>query len=66
MGVTAFAADRSFAGVLPDGHLLAEVTRLAVSIGAALGVLAGAAFVLRIREFHLAIAAMTRRVQHDE
>jgi putative peptidoglycan lipid II flippase len=61
MGATAYAVDRSLADLLKDGRLLMEVTRLAVSIAAALGVLAGSAFVLRIREFHLAVAAITRR-----
>jgi putative peptidoglycan lipid II flippase len=63
MGVAAFAADRGLARQLPDGRLIMEVTRLVVSIGTGLGVLAAAAFMLRIREFHLAIAAVTRRVQ---
>jgi putative peptidoglycan lipid II flippase len=66
MGATAFATDRALSGVLPDGPLLAAVTRLALSIAAALAVLAGSAYLLRIREFDLAIAAFTRRAQSDE
>jgi hypothetical protein len=52
--------------VLPDGRLLNEVTRLVLAIGCAVAVLAAAAFLLRIRELHLAVAAITRRVSpHD-
>jgi putative peptidoglycan lipid II flippase len=61
MGVTAFAVDRALAGVLPDGRLMSEIVRLALTIGCAMAVLATAAFLLRIREFRVAVAAITRR-----
>jgi putative peptidoglycan lipid II flippase len=63
MGATAFAADRTLSGALPDGRFTNEVLRLAIAIVSALGVLAASAFLLRIREFRLAFDAMTRRIQ---
>jgi hypothetical protein len=66
MGAAALLVDHGLIGALPDGRLPNEITRLAVTIACALAVLATAAFVLRIRELHLALAAVTRRVQpHD-
>jgi putative peptidoglycan lipid II flippase len=61
MGIAAFAVDRGLIGALPDGRLVNEITRLALAIGCAMAVLAATAFALRIRELHLAIAAVTRR-----
>ena len=61
MGAAAFTVDRSLGHALPDGRLLTEVARLVMAIAAALGVLAATAFVLRIREFHVAIASVTGR-----
>jgi putative peptidoglycan lipid II flippase len=63
MGIVAFAADKGLARTLPDGRLVNEVLRLVVAIGCALTVLAATAFALRIRELHLAIAAVAQRVR---
>jgi putative peptidoglycan lipid II flippase len=66
MGLAAFAVDRGLIGTLPDGRLVSEVARLVLAIGCALAVLTAAAFVLRIRELHLAVAAVKRRVRPHE
>jgi hypothetical protein len=63
MGVAAFAVDRGLGDALSDGRLLSEVIRLVMAIASAVGVLAVTAFLLGIREFHLAIASITGRFQ---
>jgi hypothetical protein len=63
MGVTAYAVERVLAPALPDGRLATEVLRLMLTIGAATAVLAAAAHVLRIREFRMAVTAITRRAR---
>ena len=61
MGAAAVAADAAASTWLPGQSLPAQIVRLAAAIGAALVVLAGAAHVLRIREFRDGVAAVTRR-----
>jgi putative peptidoglycan lipid II flippase len=51
MAAAAWGADALLAGWLPGSGLLQQIVRLGVSIGSALAVLAGAAQLLRIREF---------------
>ena len=51
MGIAAVAADTAGGVWLPGEGLMIQVVRLAATIGTALGVLAAAAYVLRIREF---------------
>jgi len=45
------------------GTFLAEVLRLALAIGFSLIVLAGSAWLLRIREFNQGVALVTRRLR---
>ena len=63
MGAATLAADAWLAASLPGGDLPRQMLRLALSIAAALVVLAAAAWALRIREFHEAAAAVTRRLR---
>jgi hypothetical protein len=44
--------------VLPDGHVVAQATRLAAAIGLGLIALAGSAKLLRIREFDDVVAVV--------
>jgi hypothetical protein len=45
--------------------LIVEVLRLALAIGVALLVLAGSAWLLRIREFNQGVALVTRRLRRS-
>jgi putative peptidoglycan lipid II flippase len=65
MGATAIAADTWLAAVLPGANIPSQVIRLALSIGASLAMLAAAAWVLRIREFHEASAVVMRRIRRS-
>jgi hypothetical protein len=47
------------------GSLIADVLRLALAIGVALLVLAGGAWLLRIREFDQGVALVTRRFRRS-
>jgi hypothetical protein len=47
-----------------DGELI-QIVRLALTIGAALVVLAGSAWLLRIREFNQGVALVTRRLRRS-
>lgn len=51
MAAAAWGTDALMAGLLPGDGLVQKIVRLGVSIGIALAVLAGAAQLLRIREF---------------
>jgi putative peptidoglycan lipid II flippase len=62
MGGVALGAHRLLTASLPDRMLVIEVLRLVLTIGLALAALAGAAHALRIREFHQALAGVTRRL----
>jgi putative peptidoglycan lipid II flippase len=61
MGAAAFAVDRWLTTALPQSALLWQILRLACTIGAALVVLAAAAWILRIEEFHDSTQMVLRR-----
>jgi putative peptidoglycan lipid II flippase len=63
MGGAAFVIDRWLAAALPQSALLWQVLRLAITIGAALVVLAAAAWVLRIEEFKDSAGMVLRKVR---
>jgi peptidoglycan biosynthesis protein MviN/MurJ (putative lipid II flippase) len=63
MGVAASAADGALASVLPGGGVVLQIVRLASTIGIALVVLAGASWLLRIREFTEGVSLVTRRLR---
>ena len=48
---------------MPGASFLVQAVRLAVAIGVALLVLAGSAWLLRIREFNQGVALVTRRLR---
>ena len=61
MGAAALGVERAAAAWMPGTGLLVQIIRLSATIAAAIGVLAAAAYVLRIREFHEGMALVTRR-----
>jgi putative peptidoglycan lipid II flippase len=61
MGAAAMAIDRYSVAWLPGNALLAQVARLALSIGAAVAVLAFAAHLLHIDEFRRGVSLVTSR-----
>ena len=61
MSVAAMGADRVTGVWWPGPGLALQVICLAATIGVALGVLAGAAYVLRIKEFRDGVALVARR-----
>jgi putative peptidoglycan lipid II flippase len=61
MGAAALGVERAAATWMPGTGLLVQIIRLSTTIAAAVGVLAAAAYALRIREFHDGIALVTRR-----
>ena len=61
MGAAALGVERTAAAWIPGTGLLVQIIRLSTTIAAAVGVLAGAAYALRIREFHEGMALLTRR-----
>jgi putative peptidoglycan lipid II flippase len=63
MGAAAAGADIAAGVWLPGAGLIAQIIRLAATIALAIGVLAVAAYVLRIREFHDGVALVTRRLR---
>jgi putative peptidoglycan lipid II flippase len=63
MGAAASATDGTLASVLPGGGIMLQIVRLAATIGVALAVLAGASWLLRIREFTESVALVTRRLR---
>ena len=63
MGGAAMAADSVLGVWLPGSGLVVQIVRLTATIGAALGVLSAAAYVLRIREFLDGVALVTRRLR---
>ena len=62
MGGAAIAADSAASTWLPGNGLVVQIVRLTATIGAALGVLSAAAYVLRIKEFHDGVALVTRKL----
>ena len=63
MGGAAMVADSVLGVWLPGNGLVVQVLRLTATIGAALGVLSAAAYILRIREFLDGVALVTRRLR---
>jgi putative peptidoglycan lipid II flippase len=63
MGAAAFASFRALESWLPGDRELMQIVRLTLAIGAALIVLAGSAWLLRIREFNQGVALVTRRLR---
>ena len=61
MGAAALAADVWLAGLLPGDAIGIQIVRVVATIGFAVMVLAGAAWALRIREFHEAMDVVLRR-----
>jgi putative peptidoglycan lipid II flippase len=61
MGVAAAVVDVEAARLMPGTGLTVQVVRLTATIGVAMAVLAGSAYVLRVREFRDAIAVLGRR-----
>ena len=65
MGAAAFASLRALEVWLPGDAELMQIVRLTVTIGFALVVLAGGAWLLRIREFTQGVALVTRRLRRS-
>jgi putative peptidoglycan lipid II flippase len=65
MGVAAYWSDAWLVTWLPGHTFLNQAIRLSLSIGSSLLVLAAAAWLLRIREFHEAVAMVTRRLRRS-
>jgi putative peptidoglycan lipid II flippase len=65
MGAAAFASLRTLERWLPGDAEFIQIVRLAVTIGFALVVLAGGAWLLRIREFTQGVALVTRRLRRS-
>jgi putative peptidoglycan lipid II flippase len=61
MGLAAVAVESASGAWLPGSGLASQIIRLAATIGAALGVLSAAAYVLRIREFREGVALVMRK-----
>jgi putative peptidoglycan lipid II flippase len=61
MGGAAAAVDGWAASALPGDSLLGQIVRVALTIGAAVAVLAAAAWGLRVREFNEGMAIVLRR-----
>ena len=61
MGAAAAAVDGWAAAALPGDSVVVQIVRVALSIGAAVAVLAAAAWVLRVREFNEGMAIVLRR-----
>jgi putative peptidoglycan lipid II flippase len=63
MGLAAFAVSIAVLVWLPGSGLWPQIARLTLTIAVAIGVLAAAAYVLRIREFHEGVALVARRLR---
>jgi putative peptidoglycan lipid II flippase len=63
MGVAASAADGALRSVLPGDGVVLQIVRLASTIGIALVVLAGASWLLRIKEFTDAVSLVSNRLR---
>jgi putative peptidoglycan lipid II flippase len=61
MGAAAFGVETWLLAVLPGNALVLQIVRLGAAIGAALAVLAAAAYLLRIKEFRDSTAMIARR-----
>ena len=65
MGAAAFGALRGLESWLPGSGEMIQIVRLVLAIGFALLVLAGGAWLLRIREFKQGVAIVTRRLRRS-
>jgi putative peptidoglycan lipid II flippase len=65
MGAAAYVSNDALASWLPSQTILVRAARLTASIGVSVAVLAGAAWLLRIREFREAVAMVARRVRRS-
>ena len=65
MGAAAFASFRALEGWMPGDREVIQIARLALAIAFALAVLAGGAWLLRIREFTQGVALVTRRFRRS-
>jgi putative peptidoglycan lipid II flippase len=63
MGAAAYWTEAALHDVLPGESLIPRLVRVSTAIGAAIGVLALAAFALRIAEFKQAMGRMLRRLK---
>ena len=63
MGATAVAMDAAVMHAIPGDAVPVQALRLALTIGAAVAALAGAALLLRVRELHEAVLLVRRRLQ---
>jgi putative peptidoglycan lipid II flippase len=63
MGAAAAASYSAMTSWLPGDAIAVQIVRLATSIGIAVAVLAGAAWLLRIREFNEGVALVARRLR---
>ena len=61
MGVAAWAADAALLVWMPGDALAVQIIRVALAIGFAVAVLAGAAWMLRVREFNEGMTLVMRR-----
>jgi putative peptidoglycan lipid II flippase len=62
MGVTAYLVELALSEAVPGASVATQAIRLGITIGASLGVLAGAAYLLRIREFHDSLGLVLRKL----
>ena len=65
MGAAAFASFRALERWLPGDGEIIQIVRLFLAIGFALVVLAGGAWLLRIREFNQGVALVSRRLRRS-
>jgi putative peptidoglycan lipid II flippase len=63
MGAAAAAMDRALAAWLPGEAIILQIVRVGGAIAVAIGVLAVAAWLLRIREFTQGVALVTQRLR---
>ncbi|HEY1307209.1 MAG TPA: murein biosynthesis integral membrane protein MurJ [Vicinamibacterales bacterium] len=65
MGAVAFYANELFTRWLPSRAFIVQALRLSATIGLAVVVLAGSAWLLRIREFNEGVAMVSRRLRRS-
>jgi putative peptidoglycan lipid II flippase len=65
MGATAMWSHEWLGRLMPGAGFVVQALRLSVAIGIALLVLAGGAWLLRIREFNQGVALVTRRLRRS-
>jgi putative peptidoglycan lipid II flippase len=63
MAAAATTVDRTMTAWLPGQAIIVQIIRLGTAIGVALGVLAAAAWLLRIREFTRGVALVTQKLR---